>query len=136
MKSAAEELMDYCDSKGVGKVGVTLFFTRIFDETKSRQEAIVFIDTDNGSFARRLVGIAYENDYVEVQIRSDTPSRAYELATRVSTTLENIKGYVSADKTKYDYAYAQHPPRLLMYSRGDAYVYTVLYKVMRQTIRT
>ena len=135
MKSTAEELMDFCESKGVGKVGELLYFTRIFDESKSRQEAIIFIDTENGAYARRLDGVAYETDYVDVQVRSDTPGRAYELSTRVTDALESIKGYISKDKTKYHCAFAQNTPRLLMYARGDAYVYNTLYRVMRNTQR-
>lgn len=136
MKSTAEELMEYCSYKGLGKIGELLFFTRIFDETKSRQEAIIFIDGENGSFVRRFDGIAFEVDYVDIQIRSDTPSRAYELSDRLITTLEGIKGYISADKTEYHYAFAQNTPRLLMYARGDAYVYSVIFRVMRKTKRT
>lgn len=135
MKSTAEELMDYCALKGVGKVGEQLYFSRIFDESKSRQEAIIFNDTDGGSFARRLDAIAFENPYVDVQVRADTPGRAYELCERVRETLERIKGYISPDKTEYHSALAQSPPKLLMYARGDAFVYSVIYRVMRKTKR-
>lgn len=135
MKSTAEELMDFCESKGVGKVGELLYFTRVFDENKARQEAIIFIDTENGEYARRLGGVAYETDYVDVHVRSDTPGRAYELSIRVLDALESIKGYASKNKTKYHYALAQNTPRLLMYARGDVYVYSTLYRVMRNTQR-
>jgi hypothetical protein len=135
MKSCAEEIMDYCQSKGVGKIGEQLFYARVFDDKKQRKEAVVFSDADGGKFERRLDAIAYEHDLVDVCIRTDTPSRGYELVAAVQTVVEAMKGYISPDKTKYESALLVSPPKLI-YGKADVFIHTFLIKVMRRTVRT
>ena len=132
MKSCAEEIMDYCASKGIGKVGETLFYPRALDKAK---EAVVFSDPDGGKFERRLDAIAYEHDLVDVFVRTDTPSRGYELVDRIRVTVEAMKGYTSPDKTKYESALLVSPPKLI-YGKADMYVHCFLIKVMRRSVRT
>ena len=136
MKSAAEELMDYCQSKGIGKVGELLFYGRMFDTTANKQEAVIFIDATDGTYERRFDAIAFENNMVDIQVRSDTPGRGYELLDRIRVCIEGIKGYISQDKTEYEAAFATSPPKLLIYSRADMYVHSMPIKVMRRTTRT
>lgn len=134
MNSCAEEVMDYCQSKGIGKVGETLFLAQAFND--ERNEAIVFNDVMGGRYERRLAGIAFEHNFVDVLVHADSPSRCFTLLDKVRVCVEGIKGYISADKTLYESALAQAPPRLLMYSKESKYIYSVFFTVMRKTGRT
>lgn len=136
MKSTAEEIMDYCQAKGLGKVGQLFFYGRMFDETANKQEAVIFIDTNGGKFERRLDAIAFEHPVIDIQVRSDTPGRGYELLDQIRICVEGIKGYISPDKTRYEAAFAVSPPKLVSYSRGDMYIHSMLVNVMRRTTRT
>jgi len=136
MKSTAEELMDYCQAKGLGKVGELFYYGRMFDTTANKQEAVIFIDGADGWFERRLDAIAFEHDIVDIQARTDTPGRGYDLLDKIRVCIEGIKGYTSPDKTIYESALAASPPKLLTYSRADMYVHSILIKVMRKTTRT
>jgi hypothetical protein len=134
MRSCAEELMEYCQDKGVGKAGETLFYGQGFNDEQNF-EAVIFNDARGGYYERRLDGIAFEHGIVDVQARGPIPGDAFAKLNRVRGVLETMKGHVSDSKTHYESVLAISSPRMLMYDRGRNYIYAMAIKVMRRPSR-
>ena len=77
MRSCAEELMDYCQAEGLGKVGETLFYGYGFND-EGHADILVFNDAVGGGYERRMDGVALEHNFVELQGRGSIPGDVFK----------------------------------------------------------
>ena len=134
MRSCAEELMEFCQSKRLGKAGETLFFGQGFNDEQNF-DAVIFSDTRGGSYERRLDGVAFEHDYVDIQARGSIPGDAFLKLDAFRKVLETMKGYITKTGSYYESVLAISPPRMLMYDSGRKYVYSLPVKVIRKEVQ-
>ncbi len=133
MKSCAEELMEYCEKKGVGKIGEDLFYTISLNDLR-RFESFIFRDVQRGFFERRLDGIVFEVNYVEIQIRGDFPDKCYSRLSSLIPIIEKMKGHKSKSKVNYESVLVSYPPTMVTFNTDDKFVYFMLVKVMRNSL--
>ena len=132
MKSAAEELMEFCHDKGFGKIGEDLFYGLALNDLR-KFESLIFRESRGGGYERTLTGVAFEHAFVEIQVRGDKPSDCVSRLESIRSCIEGeIKGWVSDGKMHYECAFATVPPRLLTFNNEDKYMYVLVLKVMRR----
>lgn len=131
MTSCAETLMDYCQAKGIGKVGETLFFGMAFNDEQNA-DILLFNDADGGSYMRRLDGIAYHLNYVSIRAIGSIPADCFAKLERSRVELEKIRKQTLEGGMWYEIVLAQSPPKMVYYTPNNKFVYDVIYKVMRK----
>jgi hypothetical protein len=134
MRSCAEELMEFCQSKKLGKAGETLFFGQGFNDEQTF-DAIIFNDARGGSYERRLDGVAFEHDYVDIQARGPIPGDVFLKLDAFRKVLETMKGHITKTGSYYESVLALSPPKMVMYDSGRKYVYSLPMKVMRKEVQ-
>jgi hypothetical protein len=131
MRSCAEELMEYCQAKKMGKAGETLFFGQGFNDEQNF-DAVIFSDARGGSYERRLDGVALEHNFVDIQARGPVPGDVFVKLDTFRRELEKMKGHTSKTGSYYESVLALTPPKMLMYDSGRKYIYSLTMKVMRK----
>ena len=133
MPAVSQHLMEYCESKGLGRVGVDLFAHDWPDEEKSKSpKTVLFIDTSPGMMHGLLQGaVTCQTEYIVVQSRAKNEKESRAMLVPFANALHDVKKQIIGN-VYYMNVQAVIPIHYVGTDKNNRYIQELIFQVMRR----
>jgi hypothetical protein len=133
MPAVSAQLMSYCESLGLGRVGVDLHAHDWPDEEKTKSpKTVLFIDTSPGILHGLIQGaVTCHTEYIAVQSRAKNEDESRKMLVPFANALHDVKKQIIG-KVYYMNVQAVIPIHFVGTDKNNRYVQELIFKVMRR----